>query len=146
MVPAQEDQTAKMNARATEKAIHYQWRRLQLEQKYKDALLWAKDSAKACWWFYWDSNALARITTKDALGQPVTADVPEGDIGIEVGSAFELLVAIPASRASAINPRSCASSCATSKKSKPAIPTMRRSSRRTRATPICSATSARSPR
>jgi hypothetical protein len=47
IVPAQEDQTAKMNARATEKAIHYQWRRLQLEQKYKDALLWAKDSAKA---------------------------------------------------------------------------------------------------
>jgi hypothetical protein len=95
VVPAQEDQDAKMNARATEKAIEYQWRRLQLEIKYKDALLWAKDSAKSAWWFYWDSNAQSRIKSMDPLGRPTVTSVAAGDVGVEVGSAFELLVADP---------------------------------------------------
>lgn len=96
VVPAQEDQQAKMNARATEKGLHYQWRRLQLEAKYKDTLLWTKDSAKACWWYYWDANALARVSTKNPLtGRMESTESPIGDVGVEVGSAFELLVADP---------------------------------------------------
>lgn len=96
VVPAQEDQDAKLNARGTEKALMYQWRRLQLEAKYKDALLIAKDCSKACWWFYWDANALARISAKDPMsGQEQVGDAPAGDVGVEVGSAFELLVSDP---------------------------------------------------
>lgn len=95
VVPAQEDQQAKMNARATERALHYQWRRLQLETKYKDALLWAKDSSKALWWFYWDPSIRARVSTQNPLGQPEMQDAQLGDVAIEVGSAFELLVADP---------------------------------------------------
>lgn len=96
VVPAQEDQTAKMNARATEKALMYQWRRLCLEAKYKDALLWAKDSSKAFWWFYWDANALAQVSQKNELtGETTSQNAPLGDVGIEVGSAFEVLVAEP---------------------------------------------------
>jgi hypothetical protein len=96
VVAAQEDQDAKMNARATERAIMFQWRRLQLESKYKDALLWCKDSAKAFWWLYWDEHALGRITQKDPLtGSVSSSEAPLGDVGIEVGSAFEVLVADP---------------------------------------------------
>jgi hypothetical protein len=96
VVPAQEDQQAKMNARASERALHYQWRRLHLESKYKDALLWAKDSAKAIWWIYWDTNAVGRVATKNPLtGETTSQDAVIGDVGVEVGSAFELLVADP---------------------------------------------------
>lgn len=96
VVPATEDQDAKMNARATEKGLLYQWRRLQLESKYKDALLWAKDTGKAFWWIYWDPMQMARVSTPNPLtGKAEVHDAQLGDVAIEVGSAFEVLVSDP---------------------------------------------------
>jgi hypothetical protein len=73
--------------------------------------------------------------------------VPEGDIGIEVGSAFELLVADPGISRIGDQPAVMRIKLRDIEEVKTRYPDYApTSSRRTRATPICSATSARSPR
>ena len=96
VVPATNEYEDYQNAKATQKALDYLWRKLKLEQKYKEALLWAKNCSKGFWWIHWDPTKIARIAVKD----PVTGiqqyhDVPIGDVDVEVGSPFEIFVQDP---------------------------------------------------
>jgi hypothetical protein len=92
VVPASTERDDRLNARATQKVLDYQWRRGKLEGKYRDALLWSSTTGKGFWWFYWDPLKTARV--KDPMtGQAVEAQL--GDVCIEVGSPFELLVSDP---------------------------------------------------
>lgn len=97
VIPANTDRESVMDAKATEKVINYQWRKLGLEQKYEDALLWAMTTGKSFWWFRWNPNKKARVQMPEPAygGDGEVLDVPLGDIDIEVGTAFEVLVADP---------------------------------------------------
>jgi hypothetical protein len=94
VMPASTERKAIMNARATEKTINYLWDKLHLEEKHKDARLWATICGKGFWWFSWDESVVARIQTQGPLGKSVDS-VAAGDVDVEVGSAFELLVSEP---------------------------------------------------
>jgi len=95
VVPATNEYADYQNAKATQKVLDYLWRKLRLEHKYKDALLWAMVAGKGFWWFHWDPTAIARVVTEGEAGLPVYTDEPLGDPAIEVGSPFEVLVADP---------------------------------------------------
>lgn len=84
-----------LNAKATTKVLEYLWRKLNLEQLYEEALLWSMQTGKAFWWFYWDAKATARVQEDGALGKPVIHNIPLGDPGVDLGTAFELLVSDP---------------------------------------------------
>jgi hypothetical protein len=85
-----------LNAQATTKVLEYLWDKLQLEEKYEEALLWAMQTGKSFWWFYWDETRVAQFKApEDIMGQSQIHDLPEGDVGVEVGTAFELLVSDP---------------------------------------------------
>jgi hypothetical protein len=85
-----------LNAKATTKLLEYLWDKLQLEQKYEEALLWSMQTGKAFWWIFWNEAALAQIREPAGLmTKEKVHDVPEGDVGIEVGTAFEMLVCDP---------------------------------------------------
>ncbi len=94
VIPASPDQDDKMNARASQKALDYQWRRLHLELAHMDAIMWAEVCGRGFWWIYWNPTAKARVrTTNPQTGQSeVQEALNAGDIGLEVGSPFELLV------------------------------------------------------
>lgn len=94
VTPASTDREDVMNARATEKVLVYLWRKLKLEDKYEDVLRWAFITGKAFWWFYWDQEALVTVKEPDGLTRRgEILDVPLGDVAVEVGTAFEVLVA-----------------------------------------------------
>jgi hypothetical protein len=96
VVAATQDQNDKMNARATEQALEFQWRKLRLETKFKQALLWAKDCGKGFWVFYWDPSKTGRVQQIDPMtGQKRVQDAQLGDICVEVASPFEILVEDP---------------------------------------------------
>lgn len=95
IVPATNEYQDYLNAKATQKVIDYLWRKLRLEHKYKDALLWAMVAGKGFWWFHWDPNSVGRVVQDNGTGVPVYDDQPLGDPKIEVGSPFEILVADP---------------------------------------------------
>jgi hypothetical protein len=97
VIPANTDRQSVMDAKATEKILDYQWRRLGLETKYEDVLLWAMTTGKAFWWIRWNKDVPARVQMPgpDLGGDGSIAEVPLGDVEIEVGTAFELLVADP---------------------------------------------------
>lgn len=85
-----------LNAQATTKVLEYLWEKLQLEEKYEEALLWAFQTGKSFWWFYWDESRVAQVKKpENILGQAPVVDIPLGDVGVEVGTAFELLVSDP---------------------------------------------------
>ena len=89
VVPASSDREDKLNAEATQLALRYALRKEGLELKYREALNWANTCSKGFWWLSWDESKLGRI--KD----PVTGQIEDGavgDITIEVGSPFEILV------------------------------------------------------
>ena len=87
VVPASPDQEDKMNARATQKALDYQWRRLKLELAHIEAILWAEVTGRGYWWMYWDPAVQARVKTPMGI-----TNVTVGDCGIEVSGPFEVLV------------------------------------------------------
>jgi len=97
VIPANTDRTSVLDAKATEKVLDYQWRRMGLETKYEDAILWAMTTGKSFWWLRWDSAQPARVQMPGpelgGTGEVVTA--PLGDVTVEVGTAFEVLVADP---------------------------------------------------
>lgn len=95
VVPATNEYQDYLNAKATQRVLDYLWRKLRLEHKYKDALLWAMVAGKGFWWFHWDPTSIARVVSKNEAGIPVYSDEPLGDPQIEVGSPFEVLVADP---------------------------------------------------
>jgi hypothetical protein len=84
-----------LNAKATTKVLEYTWRRLSIEEKQEEALLNAMVTGKAFWWFFWNPTAMAQFREEQLIGKPIIHDLPEGDVDIEVGSAFELLVSDP---------------------------------------------------
>ena len=101
VMPATRERKDKLNARASQNGIDYIWRKQRLEAKYKNALLWAKDTGKGYWWFHWNTELMARrkvqqpspnfmdpnATTTQVVSEQI------GDVEIEVGSPFEVLVA-----------------------------------------------------
>ncbi len=93
VAPATNERRDKLDARYSQLALHYQWRKQGLEQKYENALLWAKPCGKGYWWFNWKQDELARMQLTSKLGTKQTVEVPLGDLDVSVGSAFEVLVA-----------------------------------------------------
>lgn len=85
-----------LNAKATTKVLEYLWDKLMLEEKYEEALLWSMQTGKAFWWFRWDESKLASVKAPpDALGKTAVVDVQLGDVSVELGTAFEMLVSDP---------------------------------------------------
>jgi hypothetical protein len=97
VVPASPDQDDRMNARATQKALDYQRRRLRLNLLHFRAILWTEVCGRGYWWVYWDPDAKGRIRQAPiAAGmKPAVTEATLGDVAIEVGSAFEILIADP---------------------------------------------------
>lgn len=96
VVPATSEYDDYLNARATQRAIDYQWRRLRQELLLKRALIWARNCAKGYWWYHWNPSLSARVMLRDPqTGQNTYQEQPLGDIELEVGSPFEVLVADP---------------------------------------------------
>ena len=93
VLPASTERKSILNARASTKAIYYQWSKQKLEEKHKDARLWASITGKSYWWFSWNEQDTGRLRTTDPTTQAVK-DTPAqiGDVDVEVGSAFEVLV------------------------------------------------------
>jgi hypothetical protein len=90
--PATADHEDKQNARLTQKALEYQDRRCNVEQMYDEALHWSELCSHGLLWLHWDPSVVVRGPN------PLTQQVEEaqlGDIKLEVGSPFELLVADP---------------------------------------------------
>lgn len=102
---ASPDLKAKMDARATKKALDYIWRKDYLEKKKRQAIMHAEVSCKGFWWFYWDPNVIGRVQTQDPVtGQDQLQEALLGDVRVEVGSAYEVLVGMPGSATLAEQP------------------------------------------
>jgi hypothetical protein len=96
VVPATTEYQDYQNAKATQKVLDYLWRKCRLEQKYKDSIQWAMICGKAFWWFHWNEGAQGRVQEIDPqTGMKSYSDRPLGDVEVEVGSPFEVLVADP---------------------------------------------------
>jgi hypothetical protein len=99
VVPASTDREDTLNAQATEKRLNYIWRKRHLETRYEDRLLWAMTCGKSFWWLHWDDTALAPIKVpveelQDPSAPPIV-NAPIGDVEVEVGTSFEVLVRDP---------------------------------------------------
>lgn len=93
VIGASEDYDDVLNAKATQKALMYQYRRCQLEQKYEEALMQSMQTGKCFWAIRWDENAKAKVKeTPNALGKAQIYEVPIGDVAVDVVTAFEILV------------------------------------------------------
>lgn len=91
VVPASGDYLDLINARATEQFLNYQWYRQHLEEKYRDARLWATVASKGFLWIRWNESAQAKIRFPDPLTGAYKDEVlPVGDIEVETGSPFEV--------------------------------------------------------
>lgn len=96
VVPASTDHESFLDAKATEKALEYLWRKLGLETKYEDSILWAMITGKSFWWFHWNSQSLGRVKLPDSPAGPgKVVEVPLGDVEVEGGTAFEFLPGDP---------------------------------------------------
>lgn len=95
-IAATPDIDDKLNARSTEKSLLYHHRRLELVRRYDEALMWSSLCSHGYWWLHWDPNVVVRGRDADAqTGKQTFTDVPLGDIAIEVGSPFEVVVGDP---------------------------------------------------
>ena len=96
VVPATTEHGDYMNAKATQKVLDYVWRKGRLEQKFKDSMTMMALQSMAIWWFYWDPAKTAKVQVIDPeTGMKSYQDQKVGDICVEVGSPFELLVSDP---------------------------------------------------
>jgi hypothetical protein len=95
-IAATSDIDDKLNARSTEKALLYHHRRLEMVRLYDEAMLWAQLCSHGYWWIHWDPSAIVRGRDVDTVtGEETFTDVPLGDLKLEVGSPFEVLVGDP---------------------------------------------------
>jgi hypothetical protein len=95
-IPASTDYKDLMDARATERVLRYQMERLRLETLYRSARQWAAVGSKSYWWFGYDSEALGRVSLTDPLTGKVSIEPAVlGDITVELGNVWEVLVADP---------------------------------------------------
>lgn len=100
VVPATSDLKDKLDARTTGKVLDYIWRKIRLELKFRDALTWAEVCGRGYWWFGWDPDALGRVAQQmpgdpmnpAAPPQKVVSEAVVGEVTVEVGSTFEILV------------------------------------------------------
>ena len=103
VVSATTDVKDKMNARFTAKVLDYIWRKMRLEIKFRDALCWSEVASRGYWWFGWDPDVIGRIqmpgqpdpTNPEAPPQKSIQEGVIGDVTIEVGSPFEVVVGDP---------------------------------------------------
>ncbi len=96
VIPATTDVEDIKNAESTQMVLDYLWNKLGLEVALRRALYWAKDCGRAYWWFYWDDKIEGRVRVKDEVSGIYSIKPAElGDICIEVGSPFEVLVEDP---------------------------------------------------
>lgn len=96
VIAASTDHEDLMDARATERALRYQWDRLNLELAYREARQFAAICAKAFWWFGYDETVPGRVrVTNPVNGEKQELQVPLGDLTVEVGTAWEVLVKDP---------------------------------------------------
>lgn len=96
VVPASTEYQDLMDARATERALNYQWTRCRLESAYRDARQWASVCSKSYWWIGYDPNVTGRVQIPDPLtGAKRVEEVSLGDAYVEVGNAWEVLVKDP---------------------------------------------------
>jgi hypothetical protein len=94
--PATPDIKASLDARASKKALDYVWRKDNLEHKKRAALMHAEVSSKGFWWIYWDKDVMGRVQLPDPVtGQNQIQEALLGDVKVEVGSAYEVLVGMP---------------------------------------------------
>lgn len=97
--PATSDIEDKLNARYTTKALEYQHRRLSLEARYDEALMWAELCSHGYLWLHWDDQVTARGYMPDENdplnGEKELVEAKLGDVAVEVGSPFEVLVGDP---------------------------------------------------
>lgn len=110
VIPASLDQKDKLDAKASQGSIRYTLAKENAEKKYRGALNWANTAGRGYWWFYWDPSKLARVEIPaGAMGphqlEPILQDAPLGDICLEVGSPFEVLVQDPGAPTLADQPR-----------------------------------------
>jgi hypothetical protein len=104
------DRQDKLDARVTGAFLKATIAREGLEKKYRHALNWSNTTGRGYWWFYWDETKLGRIKIPaGTLGpqqlQDEIVDLPLGDVCVEVGSPFELLVADPGAPSLAEQPK-----------------------------------------
>ncbi len=96
VVPASTEYKDLMDARASERALNYQWQRLRLESAYRDVRQWSALASKAYWWFGYDANVTGRVQqTNPITGTKEVHEVTLGDVFVEVGNAWEVLVKDP---------------------------------------------------
>lgn len=96
VVPASTEYQDLMDARASERALNYQWQRLRLESAYKDVRQWTAVCSKAYWFFGYDDTITGRVKMTDpATGQEYTEDAVLGDVVLETANAWEVLVPDP---------------------------------------------------
>lgn len=93
ILPASTQRKDILDARASQKVLMYHYFKQDVERKHKDARMWASFSAKGFLWVTYDHDKMARVRTTDPITQQSKEEmVPLGDVSIDVGSAFELLV------------------------------------------------------
>lgn len=96
VVAATSDIKDKQDARSTGKVLDYLWRKLKLEVKYRDAIIWAEQCSRGYWWFGWNPDAIGRIEMPDQMtGQKTIQEGVVGEVTVEVGSPFEVVVGDP---------------------------------------------------
>jgi hypothetical protein len=84
-----------LNARATQRAFEHFHIREQVERKYRLILNHANTTGKGFAWLFWDKTKQAQVQVPTVGGAQKVYDVTLGDIALEAGSPFEVLVPDP---------------------------------------------------
>lgn len=93
VIPATSDREDKLNAKATQKALVFLLNKEHGERKYRQTLNWANTAGKGFIWTYWDDNKKGRVQIKNPLtGLMEPQEAVLGDVCLEVGSPFEVLI------------------------------------------------------
>jgi hypothetical protein len=89
VLAASEDREDILDAKLTEQALKYIWRKIDLEAKYEQVTANAELTGKSFWAFRWNADARALVRDPKS-GKSV--EVGAGDVEVDVVSAFEMLV------------------------------------------------------
>lgn len=89
VIPATSDREDMFNARASQMALEYVTRKIDLPQKWMTTMRWVPVTGKAFWAIRYDPKAISH-TQMEGEAQPIL-----GDVTVDFVSAFEMLVADP---------------------------------------------------
>lgn len=93
VTPASAEQEDRLNARATQKALDFVWRRDGLEQKRRRALMKAETEGRGYWWIHHNPAKIGYVMVEDPItGEKTRQEAEIGDVEVEVGGAYEVLV------------------------------------------------------